>query len=100
VSCFESEADPAYVDLVANRVAEAVIAANGRLHRAEIGVGSGSRAEASASTWRFLMRGRPPGDHIRAKGTPRQSAPAGADRPRGGSPWRRRAPGGALMDSS
>ena len=55
VSCFETEADPAYADLVADRIAEAVIAANARLHGAEIGVGTGHEPSISFNR-RFLMR--------------------------------------------
>src|SRR5262249_11393241 len=40
-SCFGSEADPEYVDLVAKRVAEAVTSAYQSLHAAELGDGIG-----------------------------------------------------------
>jgi neutral ceramidase len=94
VSCFESEADPVYVDLVANRVAEAVIAANGRLHRAEIGVGLGHEPSISFNR-RFLMRDGRQLTHP-GKGNAEIVRPAGPIDPDVGV-LAARAPGGALM---
>ena len=54
-SCFESEADPSYVDLVADRVAEAVTTAHRSMHAAELGSGFGHEASISFNR-RFLMR--------------------------------------------
>ena len=54
-SCFESEADPAYVKIVAERISDAVMVANARLHAAEIGCGFGHEPSISFNR-RFLMR--------------------------------------------
>jgi hypothetical protein len=54
-SCFESEADPEYLELVASRIAEAVGSAYRTLHAAEIGDGIGHEPSISFNR-RFLMR--------------------------------------------
>ena len=54
-SCFESEADPAYMELVAAKVAEAVGSAYRSLHAAELGDGIGHEPSISFNR-RFLMR--------------------------------------------
>jgi hypothetical protein len=54
-SCFGSEADPEYQDLVADRVAEAVTSAANALHEAEIGIGTGHEPNIAFNR-RFLMR--------------------------------------------
>jgi hypothetical protein len=54
-SCFESEADPEYIDLVARKIAEAVISAYHALHAAELGHGFGHESSISFNR-RFLMR--------------------------------------------
>jgi hypothetical protein len=54
-SCFESEADPDYIDLVARRATEAVASAYHSLHAAEIGEGFGYEPSISFNR-RFLMR--------------------------------------------
>jgi neutral ceramidase len=54
-TCFESEAEPEYVELVAARVAEAVNSAFHSLHAAEIGDGIGHEPSISFNR-RFLMR--------------------------------------------
>jgi neutral ceramidase len=54
-SCFESEADPAYLELVAGRIAEAVGSAYRSLHAAELGDGIGQEPSISFNR-RFLMR--------------------------------------------
>src|SRR5262245_60336371 len=53
--CFGSDSDPAYIELVAERVAEAVIAAYHALHLAELGAGFGHEPSISFNR-RFLMR--------------------------------------------
>jgi hypothetical protein len=53
-SCFESDADPKYVNFVADRIAEAVVSAWNALHEAEIGVGTGHEPSISFNR-RFLM---------------------------------------------
>jgi neutral ceramidase len=53
--CFESTSDPEYVDLVAKRVAEAVIEAYHAMHPAELGNGFGHEPSISFNR-RFLMR--------------------------------------------
>jgi hypothetical protein len=55
VSCFGSEADPAYVDRVARGIAAAVEEAWKRLQPVEIGIGTG-REETISFNRRFLMR--------------------------------------------
>jgi neutral ceramidase len=52
---FGSEADPAYVELAADRVAEAVTSAWNSLHAAEIGFGTGHEPSIAFNR-RFLMR--------------------------------------------
>ena len=54
-TCFGSEADPEYVDLVVKRVAEAAISAYRSLHAAELGDGIGHEPSISFNR-RFLMR--------------------------------------------
>jgi hypothetical protein len=54
-SCFESEADPEYIDRVAEKAAEAVVSAYRSLHAAEIGTGFGHEPSISFNR-RFLMR--------------------------------------------
>ncbi len=54
-SCFESEADPKYVRLVADRIAEAVGAGWNALHEAEVGVGTGHEPSIAFNR-RFLMK--------------------------------------------
>jgi hypothetical protein len=54
-SCFECEADPEYLELVATKVAEAVGSAFRALHAAELGDGIGHEPSISFSR-RFLMR--------------------------------------------
>jgi hypothetical protein len=54
-TCFEAEADPAYVDLVAKRIAEAVTSAYHSLHAAELGNAVGHEPSISFNR-RFLMR--------------------------------------------
>jgi hypothetical protein len=54
-SCFECEADPEYTNFVADKIAEAVTTAWGRLHAAKIGVGEGYEPSISFNR-RFLMR--------------------------------------------
>jgi hypothetical protein len=54
-TCFESEADPKYVDLVARRIAEAVSTAYHSLHAAEVSDGIGHEPSISFNR-RFLMR--------------------------------------------
>jgi neutral ceramidase len=54
-SCFGSDADPEYVDLIVKRVTEAVISAYRSLHAAELGCGIGHEPSISFNR-RFLMR--------------------------------------------
>jgi hypothetical protein len=54
-SVFESEADPDYVALVGDKVAEAVALAWSRLHQAELGIGTGHEPSIAFNR-RFLMR--------------------------------------------
>jgi neutral ceramidase len=93
-TCFESEADPAYCKLVADRIADAVIAANLRMHEAEVGVGNGSEPSISFNR-RFLMRNGRQETHP-GKGNPDIVHPAGPIDPEVGV-LAARAPGGALM---
>jgi neutral ceramidase len=53
--CFESRSDPEYIDLIATRVAEAVIEAYHAMHPAELGNGFGHEPSISFNR-RFLMR--------------------------------------------
>ena len=55
VNCFESEADPHYQELVANKVAEAIGSAYRSLHAAAVGDGIGHEPGISFNR-RFLMR--------------------------------------------
>ena len=93
-SCFETEADPAYVDLVAGRIAEAVISANARLHTAEIGIGTGHEPSISFNR-RFLMRDGRQMTHP-GKGNAEIVRPAGPIDPDVGV-LAARDPGGTLM---
>ena len=54
-SCFESEADPEYEELVATRIAEAVETAYRTMHAAQLGDGIGHEPSISFNR-RFLMR--------------------------------------------
>lgn len=54
-SCFGSDADPDYVRLVADRIAEAVASAWNALHEAEVGVGTGHEPSIAFNR-RFLMK--------------------------------------------
>ncbi len=74
-SCFECEADPAYCKLVAERVSDAVMLANSRLHAAEIGYGIGHEPSISFNR-RFLMRDGRQMTHP-GKGKPDIVKPAG-----------------------
>jgi hypothetical protein len=74
-SCFESEADPEYLDLVAARVADAVGSAYRSLHAAEIGDGIGHEPAISFNR-RFLMRNGRQVTHP-GKGNPDIVKPAG-----------------------
>jgi hypothetical protein len=74
-SCFECEADPAYLELVATRVAEAVGSAYRSLHTAEVGDGSGHEPSISFNR-RFLMRDGRQVTHP-GKGNPDIVKPAG-----------------------
>jgi hypothetical protein len=93
-SCFESEADPEYMALVADRVAEAVIAAWNGLHAAEIGVGTGHEPSIAFNR-RFLMRDGKQVTHP-GKGNPDIVRPAGPIDPDVGV-LAARAPGGELL---
>ncbi len=79
-TCFESEADPEYVELVATRVAEAVTSAYHSLHPAELGDGLGHEPSISFNR-RFLMRDGTPG-HPSRQGKPRHRQAGRSDRPR------------------
>ena len=93
-TCFESEADPEYVDLVAKRVAEAVISAYHSLHAAELGDGIGHEPSISFNR-RFLMRDGRQATHP-GKGNPDIVKPAGPIDPDVGV-LAARAPGGELL---
>ena len=54
-TCFESDADPEYVELVSRRVSEAVFSAYHSMHAAELGDGVGHEPSISFNR-RFLMR--------------------------------------------
>ena len=75
VDAFESEADPEYVDLVVERIVEAVSSAWNSLHAAEIGVGKG-REENISFNRRFLMKDGSQITHP-GKNNPEIVAPAG-----------------------
>jgi neutral ceramidase len=93
-SCFVSEADPEYVALVADRVAEAVTSAWNALHEAEVGVGTGHEPSIAFNR-RFLMRDGTQVTHP-GKGNPAIVRPAGPIDPDVGV-LAARAPGGELL---
>jgi hypothetical protein len=93
-TCFESEADSQYVDLVTSRVAEAVIAAYHALHAAELGDGFGHEPSISFNR-RFLMRDGRQATHP-GKGNASIVKPAGPIDPDVGV-LAVRAPGGPLL---
>ena len=93
-TCFESEADPDYVELVAKRVAEAVISAYHSLHAAELGDGIGHEPSISFNR-RFLMRNGRQATHP-GKGNPEIVKPAGPIDPDVGV-LAARAPDGELL---
>jgi hypothetical protein len=93
-TCFESEADPSYVDLVAKRIAEAVSAAFHGLHAAELGHGFGHEPSISFNR-RFLMRDGRQATHP-GKGNREIVRPAGPIDPDVGV-LAARAPGGTLL---
>jgi hypothetical protein len=93
-SCFESEADPEYMTLVASRVAEAVTSAYHSLHPAEVGDGFGHEPSISFNR-RFLMRNGRQVTHP-GKGNPEIVKPAGPIDPDVGV-LAARAPGGAIL---
>jgi hypothetical protein len=93
-SCFESEADPEYADLVATRVAEAVGAAYRALHAAELGDAFGHEPSISFNR-RFLMRDGRQATHP-GKGNAAIVKPAGPIDPDVGV-LAARAPGGELL---
>jgi len=93
-SCFESDADPEYVDLVAKRVAEAVTSAYHSLHAAELGDGIGHEPSISFNR-RFLMRDGRQVTHP-GKKNPAIVRPAGPIDPDVGV-LAARAPGGELL---
>jgi len=93
-SCFESEADPEYLELVASRIAEAVSSAYHALHPAEVGDGFGHEPSISFNR-RFLMRNGRQATHP-GKGNPDIVKPAGPIDPDVGV-LAARAPGGALL---
>jgi hypothetical protein len=92
--CFGSEADPKYIDLVARRAAEAVIAAFHSLHEAEVGDGFGHEPSISFNR-RFLMRDGRQVTHP-GKGNADMVKPAGPIDPDVGV-LAARAPGGELL---
>jgi neutral ceramidase len=73
--CFECEADPAYLEFVATKVAEAVGSAYRSLHAAELGDGIGHEPSISFNR-RFLMRDGRQVTHP-GKGNPDIVKPAG-----------------------
>jgi neutral ceramidase len=93
-TCFESEADPEYVNLVSDRIAEAVISAYRSLHAAEWGDGIGHEPSISFNR-RFLMRDGRQATHP-GKGNPEIVKPAGPIDPDVGV-LAARAPGGELL---
>lgn len=93
-SCFESEEDPKYVDLVAKRIAEAVISAYHSLHEAEVGDGFGHEPSISFNR-RFLMRDGRQLTHP-GKGNAEMVKPAGPIDPDVGV-LAARGPGGELL---
>jgi neutral ceramidase len=92
--CFESEADPAYIDLVVERVAGAVGAAALARHAAEVGSGFGHEPSISFNR-RFLMRDGTQVTHP-GKLNPEIVRPAGPIDPDVGV-LAARAPGGELL---
>ncbi len=93
-TCFESDADPEYVELVARRVAEAVISAFHALHAADLGDGFGHEPSISFNR-RFLMRDGRQATHP-GKGNPDIVKPAGPIDPDVGI-LAARAPNGKLL---
>lgn len=93
-SCFGCDEDPAYVNLVADRVAEAVARAYRSLHQAEIGVEFGHEPSISFNR-RFLMRDGKQLTHP-GKGNKEMVKPAGPIDPDVGV-LAARAPGGELL---
>ncbi|HEU5117739.1 MAG TPA: hypothetical protein VFT74_14020 [Isosphaeraceae bacterium] len=93
-SCFESEADPKYVRLVADRIAEAVEAGWNALHEAELGVGTGHEPSIAFNR-RFLMKDGTQVTHP-GKGNPDIVHPAGPTDPDVGV-LAARAPDGTLL---
>jgi neutral ceramidase len=93
-TCFESDADPEYVDLVVRRVAEAVTTAYLALHPAELADGFGREPSISFNR-RFLMRDGRQATHP-GKGNLDIVKPAGPIDPDVGV-LSARAPGGALL---
>jgi hypothetical protein len=93
-SCFESEADPEYGNLVASRAAEAVNSALHSLHPAELGDGIGHEPSISFNR-RFLMRDGHQLTHP-GKGNADIVKPAGPIDPAVGV-LAARAPGGELL---
>lgn len=75
VDAFRSEADPEYVDLVVERIVDAVSSAWNSLHAAEIGIGKG-REDTISFNRRFLMRDGSQITHP-GKNNPDIVAPAG-----------------------
>jgi neutral ceramidase len=92
-TAFESEADPAYVELVVTRISEAVTSAFHSLHPAELGDGIGHEPSISFNR-RFLMRDGKQITHP-GKGNTEMVKPAGPIDPDVGV-LAARAPGGAL----
>jgi hypothetical protein len=93
-TCFESVAEPEYVDLVVTRVAEAVIQSFHSLHVAELGDGIGHEPSISFNR-RFLMRDGRQATHP-GKGNPDIVKPSGPIDPDVGV-LAARAPGGQLL---
>jgi neutral ceramidase len=93
-TCFESEADPAYLELVATRVALAVGSAYHSLHAAEVGDGIGREPSISFNR-RFLMRDGRQVTHP-GKGNTQIVKPAGPIDPDVGV-LAARSPGGDLL---
>ena len=93
-TCFESEADPAYIDLLVKRIAEAVTSAYHALHAAELGDGIGHEPSISFNR-RFLMRDGRQVTHP-GKENPDKVHPAGPIDPDVGV-LAARAPGGELL---
>lgn len=93
-SCFESEEDPEYSNLVADRVAEAVVSAWNGLHAAEVGAGTGHEPSIAFNR-RFHMRDGKQVTHP-GKGNPDIVKVAGPIDPDVGV-LAARAPGGELL---